>query len=331
MKKLYFTLFALTSSILLLNGQNKAIFDTIFYPSMHFDSATVHNYCFTTQFHEDPDQIWQVGTPSKATFDSSYSAYRALITDSIHPYPAANHSYFDLLFNTDPNCMVIDQLQLEFWHRFDTDTMHDGGYITISYDNGSTWVNVIEDYTGFYGDSPYMDYGNMIYTTEDSLFNGEYGFSGNSNGWKKAKLCWFDIPAKSISYYTDPIIIRFNFISDDIDNAKAGWMIDDIRLFNVDLGGEIVDLSNTASFAISPNPANDQVTLIIDDVLLSNETVQIFNLTGKLVKSFPFWETEKGLKSFPLGETEKGLNISELEKGLYFVKIGTETQKLVIE
>ncbi|MBN2669971.1 MAG: T9SS type A sorting domain-containing protein, partial [Bacteroidales bacterium] len=49
------------------------------------------------------------------------------------------------------------------------------------------------------------------------------------------------------------------------------------------------------------------------------ESVQILDLTGKVVKSFPY------------GETEKGLNISNLPKGIYFVKIGIQTQKIVVE
>jgi PKD repeat protein len=76
------------------------------------------------------------------------------------------------------------------------------------------------------------------------------------------------------------------------------------------------------SFSIYPNPASESLTLTLSKAEgIQNTTVEIYNLSGQLVKSFPFGETEKGLQ----------IKTSGFEKGIYFVKIGTQTQKLVIE
>lgn len=82
-----------------------------------------------------------------------------------------------------------------------------------------------------------------------------------------------------------------------------------------------------AGFTLIPNPAKDQVTLIIDDVLLSNESVQIFNLTGKMVFSSPLhFDKLSNLGARGI----ENINLSHLEQGIYLVKVGTETQRLII-
>ncbi len=74
-----------------------------------------------------------------------------------------------------------------------------------------------------------------------------------------------------------------------------------------------------SDFKMYPNPSKNILFLEIMNDEFKILNAEIYELTGKLVKSFP------------LEETEKGLNISSLPKGLYFVKLGEQTQKLVVE
>ncbi len=74
-----------------------------------------------------------------------------------------------------------------------------------------------------------------------------------------------------------------------------------------------------SDFKMYPNPSKNILFLEIKNDEFKILNAEIYELTGKLVKSFP------------LEETEKGINISSLPKGLYFVKLGEQTQKLVVE
>ena len=134
------------------------------------------------QVDTSKQNVWQIGTPNKVYFDSAYSKERGIITDSTNFYPINNYSYFDLLigeFNYHYYYPYV--IFIEFKHKFDTDSLHDGGYLTISYDNGKTWTNIIEDQMSWCS-NPQMENENL-YSESDVLFNGEMGFSGHSNGW----------------------------------------------------------------------------------------------------------------------------------------------------
>ncbi|NPA68971.1 MAG: T9SS type A sorting domain-containing protein, partial [Chlorobi bacterium] len=128
------------------------------------------------------------------------------------------------------------------------------------------------------------------------------------------------IENKTIS---DTILIRFNFISDNINTGKEGWMIDDIRLYNVDLGGNIKTLSNPKHSVIQTNPIQDK-SLVVFDKPYPFLTVQLFDFQGKLLLNQKLYNT----KTFMF-------NRNNLPEGMYFLKLNfnnqfSETQKLII-
>jgi len=155
-----------------------------------------------------------------------------------------------------------------------------------------------------------------LYTSQDTLFNGEKGFSGKSNGWLTTRFSWYIIPVKSLDYIGDTLIIRFNFISDDIETNKEGWLIDNIRLYSKDLGGGIVN-KKTSSFRIYPNPSNDFI--VIKGVSSNTENIEIYNLSGNMINQYKY----QGL--------ETKISIADLSRGVYLVRIGKEIKKLIIE
>jgi hypothetical protein len=84
-------------------------------------------------------------------------------------------------------------------------------------------------------------------------------------------------------------------------------------------------LNTEQGFKIYPNPTKSLlfVELKGESKKLKAETVQIIDINGKAVK-------------FPLGEGGAGgltytIDISQLQKGTYFVKIGNQTQRFVKE
>lgn len=75
--------------------------------------------------------------------------------------------------------------------------------------------------------------------------------------------------------------------------------------------------SSAKSFSLSPNPAHGQVS--VSNVGKQAAVVRVINPVGKLVLQ----------QALPIGST--ALDISKLSPGLYFVKVGTWVERLVVE
>lgn len=290
---------------------------------INFDTTYNCIYIDTTS-----GNLWQIGVPQKTNFSSSWSPSKAILTDTLNNYPANNHSWFDLYagsFNFNGN--YPQDLFFDFKHKFDTDTLRDGGYITVSWDNGQTFNNVIHDNGYLWGLIPggsYLVPDPQIYTDADTLFNGEQGFSGSSRDWKHTTLAWHMTPVKQ-EFPPDTMIIRFNFISDNINNPHDGWMIDDVRLFSLDLGGGIHDLSKSNSLMkISPNPFKSQAEIIFKKPHKTIK-VELYNLQGDLLYSNEYANCSKII-----------LNLASLSSGTYLLKSTidnafVETKKVVFK
>jgi len=118
------------------------------------------------------------------------------------------------------------------------------------------------------------------------------------------------------------MILRFNFISDNIENNKEGWMIDNIRLYIGDIGGGIND-NKTVQFNIYPNPLNESAIIELNE--FHNEIeLSLLNIKGQLIKQQTY-----------LNSQSITLNRDNLKAGIYFMKIKTDNnligvRKLVI-
>ncbi|NPD86319.1 T9SS type A sorting domain-containing protein [Lentimicrobium sp. L6] len=259
------------------------------------------------------NNIWQIGTPQKEYFDEAYSVPYAILTDTLQSYGENIHSSF-IVSVKDWLWFEGSPAILSFKHKFDTDTLSDGGYIDVSYDNGETWLSIIHDTTMFNCEwSPgYYFYSENFYDDNDTLFNGNAGFSGRSDDWETASFEWlYCLGVKD--YYPDSLMIRFNFISDDIASNKAGWMIDDIKLQSFECSS-VSEKENTISSSIYPNPINRNSVLKIEGWQGKSYDIEIFDLNGKLVYS-----QMNNASSFPLN------NIS-FNPGIYFYQISTDNE-----
>jgi hypothetical protein len=269
--------------------------------------------------------LWQVGHPQKAYFNSAYLGSNAIITDTINFYPALNYSYFDLYignFNFDGYWFPWSA-SIEFRHKFDTDSLHDGGYISISWDKGQTWQNVIFDTIPW--QHAFIIYNQGLYTELDTLYNGEHGFSGRSNGWIHSCITYQQIIAKSsMEFPPDTAILRFNFISDNNHNPHDGWMIDYIRLFSLALDGGIDEGNQGRScVSIATNPFKGS-TLIHLDKPYKSAKGELFTLDGRLIRKMDLSNKEEFL-----------FERNNLKSGLYLLKvnlhgIGIVTRKLML-
>ncbi len=257
----------------------------------------------------NPDNIWQIGKSYKTVFGSAYTPPNAIMTDTINFYPTNNHSSFQCLItkpeNAQENC--ISMIRLTFHHKIDTDTLKDGGYIDISFDKGETWINIIDDTSS----TSFWALG-QFYENSDTLIGNRNGFSGNStNEWISSGFEWYD-ENNEHARTNDSILVRFNFISDEIDNGKEGWIIDNIGLEVFDLCNVGIDnLVIQDDILFYPNPVDGISVLVLPDDT-NIYTVHIFDIRGREILNC-------------ISNESFIIHRSDFDPGIYLYKISNPT------
>lgn len=242
--------------------------------------------------------IWQIGKPQKVIFDSAYSKPNAIVTDTINFYPPNNISSFTLKI-FDSNMFGWD-IWVSLKHKYDTDSLMDGGYVEISIDGGNTWNNIIN----------VSNLSEDLYYSNDTIAGGIPALSGKSN-WDSSSIiiCGFSVNP------SDSAFLRFVFKSDSVSTNKDGWMIDNIEIWYVaDACGGVYELMGKNNFiTIAPNPFIDESLFEFtnpDDELTE---VEIYNSIGEKISEF------KNISGNKLQ-----LNRNTLSGALYFYKAKTK-------
>lgn len=244
--------------------------------------------------------VWQIGPPQKAIFDSAFTAPNAIMTDTINYYPMGVNSSF---------YAYVQHLQwyyginaFRWMQKLDIDTAYDGGIIEYSLDSGNTWVNVINNpyVYNFYG----YDTANI-----DTLVTGEYAFSGTDTAWRDIWLC-FD---QSYMFNHDSVVFRFRLVSDSVDNQKQGWMIDNMRVHMT----YIHTVAKTAeqAYKMKVYPTNTTGRVQIEGEKINEyyviEHMQLLSADGKMVKEYG------------LAPVKFYIDIADQPDGMYYLKIKT--------
>ena len=172
----------------------------------------------------NPSNIWQIGSPQKTTFTMAQSAPNVLVTDSINAYPINDTSAFYIgYFTTEPsNSIHWDIFDLSFSYYVDCDSLTDKGLIEFSVDNGTTWIDLINDpnYSSYLN---WSDFGTNAGNNPPIL-------TGSSGGWRYAVVV-MDLLAQTLNIPAGSYIQwRFSFVSDSIQNNRDGLMFDNINL-----------------------------------------------------------------------------------------------------
>lgn len=283
------------------------------------DSADFETSKYFIEIDTSASNLWQIGAPQKAVFTSSFSLPNAIITDTIQSYPTLSDSYFDLVMNVDSFEFAPYSILISFQHRFETTHGMDGAYIQVSMDDGLTWFNIIDQQlSSFWGLSPLYNSENL-YQPQDTLYNGEVGFSGSSDGWKEVKFQFAQLPVKRNDLNT---LFRFHFISDSMPENLDGWMIDNLVISTVYMEGGIPSGLKNAGFRLFPNPAQSDLTVEIESVLRP-ATIEIYSIVGEML-------IHKRLLAI-----NNKVDISSLKSGSYFVRLhtynGNYAKKLVVK
>lgn len=272
-------------------------------PSVHLDTTI-------------PSNIWRIGQTSKTDFLPSTSA---IVTGLSDPYQINNDSYFDVnIYGIKYN--YINPL-ITFDHKFITDTLNDGGYIEVSFDQGSTWKNVVYDSTMI------LSFGNTgrtnVYEIDDTITGKIPSFNGSSNGWIHSEIEWvWYIMTKSVNDFSfpasDTLTLRFHFKSDNNQTNKAGWIIDNINISNIVIGSiDDIIKDNDSYILVSPNPITEsaQISILKENVFI--HSIDVFDVLGNCIFS------EHGLK-FANYTFKK----NKLQPGIYILKIEDSDGKL---
>ncbi len=253
----------------------------------------------------DSNNIWQIGTPQKTIFDAALTPPNAIITDTVNFYPNNINDQFTITVQKGGGSLYMD-----FSHRYNTDTLLDGGTIEVS-DDSINWTNIIN--------TPYVEVGNFYLNSDTVASLNDVGFSGSSNQWVHSSVGW-----NRLFGSTDKLYIKFRFASDSVQNDKEGWMIDSI-FFSYGTGIGIDEAIEKELFTISPNPFTDYTEIELKIPLDKNNTLTLYNAQGQLVKTITNITSGKLV-----------IDRKELQKGLYYLQLNNDrqthyTSKLIVE
>ncbi|MEN8250982.1 MAG: T9SS type A sorting domain-containing protein [Bacteroidota bacterium] len=255
-----------------------------------------------------PDEnIWQAGRTNKSFLDSSLSEKAVMMTDTIDSYPALMDDYFLISIPQTENFYSWPEGILSFYHRFQTDSLLDGGYIEISYDGGESWQNII------YDDIHINNVFTGLYSTSDTIKDGIPAFTGSTSDWKYTEFhwIWVGLTKSSTSELEGRPILKFRFVSDDVDTGKDGWLIDQLVFRGYDFSGAVAEQPlNTID--VYPNPFT--------------EFLHISSSKGRGKSKFRLYGSDGKLQLQSELSEEITINASVLSTGLYYYAIFKDNQ-----
>jgi len=272
-------------------------------------SANVSVGVDTTAAH-----LWRIGQTLKPVFSNDTLPAQGIMTDTLHPYPRNADDYFVLKIG-----FLLPNVVIDIWHRYQADSLHAGGIIEYSVDNGSSWLNIAS--------CPYVLKVNC-YSGMDTLLTGQPAFTGKSNGTQLSRFQFMnceiigrrqtDATCIPLFFTADSIYVRFRFVSDSTSDSLSGWMIDSIRVENpgcIFVPGGVIPVTAAGAVQLYPNPVADELTISAASPLTS---FSIINPLGKT------------LKTLGNNAAKVEVDVADLPPGLYFVKIdGSGVYKFV--
>lgn len=269
------------------------------------------------------NNIWKIGKFTKDSIfftsglDKYYSSVEKpliLATNLNSTYPSNNNSSF-IIKVFKGWLPAWNELDLYLVHKYDTDSLHDGGYIEISYDGGKNWANISNDTLGSVERSG-------GYEQTGKLPNGNYSFTGKTNKWEYSVFSLKNTSATECEAIKglDSAWVRFTFLSDSIDNKKNGWVILDISIQIWELCYSSVNDLQIKNVFISPNPVSGYLNIETSHAILKPYDIFIFNSQGVLVKK---WRTQFNNKL--------NCNIQDLTRGIYLLKLIDKSKKIIIQ
>lgn len=239
-----------------------------------------------------PSNIWQVGKPQKSLFDTTTNESTVVVTDTINSYPINNNSVF--IYSKVATMGYIYGLNMLYGAYFiQTDSLKDYGNIEVSMDNGTTWIDIINDtiYNAF-----------VWYSPKPVL-------TGNSNGWQYFDVLLADIGSIFNIELGDTVLYKFSFKSDNISENLGGIMYDDL-CFNDFVEGVSKIHFKPIKSSIYPNPSTSIFTIEFENPESEKFELSIYDIHSKLT-----------LKKDNITENKIIIDATAFKSGTYIYKI----------
>lgn len=244
---------------------------------------------------------WQIGKPQKTVLDSAYSFPNAIMTDTLQTYTTNDTATFIIRVIDTLECYSINTafFDLSFRTQLHTDSLQDYGIISYSTDSVN-WNPITSNCNNVY-------LGNIIFNCDSSYLTGnrhEDWMLIRSNE-SLPEVCG------DLTWISDTVYFRFQFISDSIDNSKDGWVIDDIQigLWSFFLDVELIPQEN---YFISPNPSSDYIYISSTSNTVPIKSYKVFDTYGRMILSSEYTPNN------PV------IDIRSLAPGIYFLRIGQD-------
>ncbi len=276
----------------------------------------------------DSSNTWIIGIPQKTFFGDSRSFPNAIMTDSLNPYPINNNDFIQFDIPAVDGVYSSSSAYVEFWHKFQFDTLKDGGYFKVAFDDSPYFTKDQMEY----GDSllieycDYIDFCGAQYMHDDLFGDSINGFTGTLDEWSYTRVLFvFQSPLrtgnmqmKSYNIEVDTVHFRFYILTDSIDGGEAGWIIDDFLYGTAYLGGNINDTQNNLHLKTYPNPVSNKMTLFMQGVNDANIDIDLFDVTGRRVKRFENIFTDAGGYAT--------IDFTDIPPGIWMISISNENE-----
>jgi hypothetical protein len=274
------------------------------------NNGIAFNHEFDNYILIDTNQVWHIAKPEKDILflnetDSLLFGNSAIITDTNKYYSRNINSYFQIALSWT----LPFEFGLHIFHKYDFQKNRDGGIIEVSYDEGLNWKNIINDIAVV--DSNQKGRLTGLYTTTDTVysFKNQPAFTGTQSDMSE-----ITIPFKlsNLNQGIGIVIIRFRIATDSIDSNNEGWIISAV---NVD--GWLQD-------AIKEIDSNPDIDIFIDSSNKLNASIKnmeikqldIISIDGKLVHH---------------NSNSNSINVSDLQKGIYILRINNLYSKKILK
>lgn len=201
--------------------------------------------------------------------------------------------------------------EMAFNHYVATEASWDGGNIKYSLNNGA-WTLLPK--TAFSQNAYNRNLDGT--TSSDNPLKGQAAFSGTDGGSLTGSWGQSIVDLSKIGVVSGSTLkLRFEMGTDGC-NGNDGWYLDEIYVYNCTDPILAVDNSTLQNgVQIYPNPTSGILT-IQNDNKLKLQNVQVYSVTGQLIKTFKLDQNAKN----------STIDISSFAKGTYIVKVNSDKE-----
>ena len=237
---------------------------------------------------------WTDGGGDCSFYTGSTRAWSGSNAANIQDNSGTSSSFY-LTNSIDVNSPGYTNIEVEFY--FYANSMENGEDFWLQYFNGSSWQTVASFASG-------SDFNNStFYVATVQILEANYTFPTNM---LVRFMC--DASGNFDDVYIDDITISASMGTSKLTGTKTIKSLNSLRVGDEEISEDVT---------IYPNPARNEITLqvAIDD----NTRAEIYNYNGSLVRSIE------------ISEELTTIDISDLNKGIYLVKVNIDEEEFVVQ